>query len=162
MKQGKNDKSDTINIVMRISERFQAVVKQLKNRHDKRNTLEIKDEYDVQDLLHSLLKIFFEDIRSEEWTPSYAGSSTRMDFLIKDNDFVIETKMTREGLADKKLGKQLIEDIAHYKKHPNCKTLFCFVYDPEGLIVNPKGIENDLSCKGKEDNLKVKVFITPK
>jgi len=44
--------------------------------------LEIRDEYDVQNLLHAILKLHFEDIRPEEWAPSYAASSKRMDFLL--------------------------------------------------------------------------------
>ena len=35
-------------------------------RHDGRSTLEIRDEYDVQDLLQGLLKIDFEIVRPEE------------------------------------------------------------------------------------------------
>jgi len=36
---------------------------------------------------------------------------------------------------------ELIIDIAKYRKHPDCKMLYCFVYDPDGNIRNPKGIE---------------------
>jgi hypothetical protein len=121
--------------------------------------LNIEDEYDVQDLLHALLKLDFEDIRPEEWSPSYAGKSSRMDFLLKDYKVVIEVKKTRTGLGAKELGGQLIEDIARYKTHPDCETLLCFVYDPEGLIGNPRGIENDLSQD--EGPIKVRVFIKP-
>lgn len=82
-----------------------------------------------------------------------------MDFLIKDCDVVIEIKKTRKGLSDKEVGNQLIEDIERYKIHPNCSTLICFVYDPEGRISNPRGIENDLSKK--HDDLDVIVLIRP-
>lgn len=54
---------------------FHRVARQIRSRHEQRETLSIQDEYDVQDLLHALLSIFFEDIRAEEWTPSYAGGS---------------------------------------------------------------------------------------
>lgn len=36
-------------------------------RHDGRETLAVKDEYDVPDLLSSSLKMFFEDVRPKEW-----------------------------------------------------------------------------------------------
>ena len=85
----------------------------------------MKDEYDVQDLLHALLRIFFKDIRPEEWVPSYAGSSSRMDFLLHQEEIVIEVKMTRDGLKQKELVDQLLIDIARYEKHPGCKTLIC-------------------------------------
>jgi len=112
-----------------------------------------------KDLLHLLLKIHFSDIRSEEYTPSYAGQSARMDFLIKDYNVVIETKKTRDTLRDKEIGNQLIEDIERYRSHPNCHILYCFIYDPEGLIGNPKGLENDLS--NTKDKISVKVIIKP-
>ena len=146
--------------VEKTCSRFHLVARQLRDRHDDRHTLDIRDEYDVQDLLHSLLKIFFDDVRPEEYTPSYAGKASRMDFLLKGYDIVIEVKMTRKGLGAKEIGTQLIEDIARYQKHPECKTLVCFVYDPEGRCANPAGIENDLS--GKKTDIEVKVIIVPK
>lgn len=107
--------------------------------------MDVTDEYDVQDLLHSLLWLYFDDIRAEEWTPSYAGGCSRQDFLIKKEKIVIEVKKTRKDLKDKLIGEQLIIDIDRYKAHPDCKTLLCFIYDPEERINNPKGIENDLT-----------------
>jgi len=143
-----------------ICHKFHTMVRQLRERYDDRETLDIKDEYDVQDLMHTLLRLFFEDIRQEEYSPSYAGGSSRVDFLIKKEKIVIEIKKTRAGLKAKQLGEQLIIDISRYKFHPDCKLLYCFVYDPEGYIKNPRGIENDLSKV--HDGLNVKVFITPK
>ena len=139
--------------------KFHAVAKQLRNRYNSRSTLNIEDEYDVQDLLHALLRLYFDDVRNEEWTSSYAGGSSRMDFLLKEEKIVIEVKKTRKGLNDKELGKQLIEDKEKYKSHPDCKKLICFAYDPEGRIVNPKGIENDLNAQG--DDFEVLVVIKP-
>jgi len=147
--------------LMNIFFRFHAVSRQLHSRYDGRSTLDINDEYDVQDLLHSLLKLYFYDVRTEEWTPSYAGSSSRMDFLLKDEKIVIEVKKTRTNLESKQLGEQLILDIVKYKKHPDCKTLLCFVYDPEGRIGNPTGLENDLNLMSTEE-LQVIVNIEPK
>jgi hypothetical protein len=65
-----------------LCERFHAVAKQLRSRHGNRAILDVNDEYHVQDLLHALLRIFFRDVRPEEWTPSYAGKASRMDFLM--------------------------------------------------------------------------------
>lgn len=144
----------------RICMRFHLVAKQIHSRYNRRKTLDIEDEYDVQDLLHSLLQLFFDDIRTEEWTPSYAGSSSRMDFLLKKESIVIEVKKTRENLGNKEIGDQLIVDIERYRSHSSCKTLVCFVYDPDGRIKNPQGLERDL-CRN-ENNFAVKVFIIPK
>lgn len=146
--------------IMRILERFHKIARQLRSRYDERPTLEIEDEYDVQDLLHALLKLYFNDVRAEEWTPSYAGGSSRMDFLLKDEEIVIEVKKTRQTLKDKAIGEQLIIDIGKYAAHPGCKTLICFVYDPAGRIGNPKGLENDLNQMSK-DGLQVITKIEP-
>lgn len=140
--------------------KFHTFVVQLRRRYNGRSTLDVQDEYDVQDLLHCLLKIYFSDIRKEEWTPSYAGGSSRMDFLLKEEQLVIEVKMSRIGLADKDLGRQLIEDKAKYQAHQDCKRLICFTYDPEGRIVNPKGIQNDLNHESKD--FIVEIIIEPK
>ena len=137
---------------------FHKVVKSLRNRHDNRNTIDVADEYDVQDLLFAILQMFFRDIRKEEWTPSYAGNSSRVDFLLKEEKTVIEVKKTRSTMKDKDLGEQLIIDIAKYKSHPDCKNLICFVYDPEGRIVNPNGIIKDLE---KNNESFVKIYINP-
>lgn len=142
-----------------LFDKFHLVAKQLRNRYNNRNTLDIEDEYDVQDLLHSLLRLYFSDIRNEEWCPSYAGGSSRMDFLLKEEQIVIEVKKTRKGLGDKELGKQLIEDKEKYKTHPDCKKLICFTYDPEGRIVNPKGLQNDLNKQ--EPEFEVEIIIKP-
>ena len=153
-------KEDALNNLMKIINKFHLVAKLLRNRYDSRDTLDVVDEYDVQDLFHSLLYIFFDDVRAEEWTPSYAGKSSRQDFLLKKENIVIEIKKTRKGLSAKELGDQLLIDIARYKTHPNCKTLVCFVYDPEERIVNPIGIESDLTSE--HDGLKVIVKIVQK
>jgi len=143
-----------------IANRFHAVVMQLRQRHDSRTTIDVNDEYDVQDLFHSLLTLYFNDIRPEEWNPSYAGGSSRSDFLLPEINAVIEVKKTRQSMTTKELGEQLIIDIAKYKKHPQCSRLVCFVYDPEGRVTNPRGIENDLSdC---DSDIDVRTIIVPK
>lgn len=145
--------------VENLCNRFHLVVRQLKSRHDQRTRLAVDDEYDVQDLFRALLMVHFDDIRGEEWTPSYAGGSSRMDFLLKEHRIVVEAKKTRRGLGQKELGEQLIVDIGKYGAHPDCGTLCCFVYDPDGIVGNPKGIEKDLS--GTKNGLAVRVFIRP-
>lgn len=141
-----------------IFNKFSRVARQLRTRHDNRETLTIKDEYDVQDLLHALLVLHFDDVRDEEWTPSYAGGCERMDFLLKDLQTVIEVKKTRPSMSKKELGEELIVDIEKYKAHPDCKLLYCFVYDPDGYLGNSVAIKNDLE---KTHEGFVKIFVKP-
>jgi hypothetical protein len=160
-KLSKSEVKSSIYIVRQICSQFHIVAKQLRDhRHENRDTISIEDEYDVQDLLHALLKIFFDDIRPEEYTPSYAGKSSRIDFLIKSEKIVIEVKKTRERLKGEQIADQLFIDIERYKKsHPDCEYLFCFVYDPENLISNPIGFEKDINEKHKGE---AEVLICPK
>ena len=156
----KDDKKpDFIEALYRLLRRFDIIVRQLKRRHADRESFEVKDEYDVQDILHALLRGLFEDVRSEEVAPSYGGASSRLDFLLKNEKLVIETKMASVSLRDKQIGEQLIIDIERYQAHPDCKTLICFVYDPDSHIKNPAGLENDL--RRKVDNFEVIVIVVP-
>lgn len=149
-----------INMVQAICNHFHQAVRQIRSRYNNRSTIDIDDEYDVQDLLHVFLRLHFDDVRAEEWTPSYAGSASRMDFLLKKEKIVIEVKKTRKNLGAKEVGEQLMIDIERYTAHPDCETLICFVYDPEGRVSNPVGMENDLTKD--VEKLKVITIITPK
>jgi hypothetical protein len=147
-------------LVRTICDRFTIVANALAIRHDNRETLVIKDEYDVQDLLGALLNLHFTDVRPEEWTPSYAGNASRMDFLLKPEQIVVEAKMTRKGLGQKELVTQLAEDILRYQAHQDFRTLICFVYDPAGKCTNPTALENDLTKN--HGSLQIIVIVRPK
>ncbi|WP_238392205.1 PD-(D/E)XK nuclease domain-containing protein [Halorussus amylolyticus] len=143
-----------------IFNRFYLVSQQLEYRHNSRETLRINDEHDVQDLLHSLLWLEFDDIRDEENAPSHAGSASRIDFLLKKKSIGLEVKIAYAGHTEKKLKNEISEDKEHYKQHPDCEKLFVFVYDPDRELSNPHGFENDLSSKN--GTLGTEVIITPK
>ncbi|MEZ4311911.1 MAG: hypothetical protein R3F14_28115 [Polyangiaceae bacterium] len=116
----------------------------LTHRRKGAQSLSFQLEYDVQDLLHALLRPWVADIRPEEYTPSYAGSSTRMDFLLPAHRTVIEIKLVRDRGHGRKVGDELIIDIEHYRRHPQCDTLWCIIYDAYRFIPNPAGLINDL------------------
>jgi len=147
-------------VLERICSRFHLVARQLQVRHNHRDTLQVEDEYDVRDLLYALLTVEHDDIRLVEWTPGYTGGTSCWDFLLKLEQIVITVKKTRDGLGSREVGEQLGVDIQQYQQHPDCRTLVCFIYDPEGRIANPRGIENELS--GDKYGLTVRVIIAPK
>lgn len=137
---------------------YNRMAKSIQNRHASRTTIEINDEYDVQDLLLGILRLFVDDVRPEDSTPSYAGGNSRIDFFLPDYSTYIETKMTRDGLADRKIGEELLIDIGRYKN--SCDKLICFVYDAGGFLKNPYGLIKDLENLST-DELEVKVYINP-
>ncbi|MCA9946756.1 MAG: hypothetical protein KC449_24915 [Anaerolineales bacterium] len=148
---------DPVEKVELIARRFHLVSKQLLKRYNNRDTLKVQDEYDVQDLFHGLLKVFFEDVRPEETTPSYAGGAFRIDYLLKEEQIVVEIKKTRPTMKAHEVRDQLIVDIHGYQSHPDCKVLVAFIYDPDMYLNNPQAIENDLSQVVNE--LIVKVIV---
>jgi len=118
------------------------------------------NEYIVQDFLRALLVVHFDDVRLEEYTPSHAGRSARIDFLLRPEKIVLEIKMTREWLALEELRNQTIIDIEEYSKMTDCETLVCIVYDPHHRVSNPSGFESDLS--GQRGRITVEVIVIPK
>ncbi len=74
---------------------------------------------------------------------------------------VIELKFVRDANHAKKIGEELIVDIEHYRKHPECETLWCVVFDPEHLIRNAEGLKKDLegSRSSKDGTVQVKVLV---
>lgn len=133
----------------------------LTHRRKGSQQLNFSNEYDVQDLLHVLLRPWVSDIRPEEFTPSYAGSNARMDFLLPAHNLVIELKFIRDRIHAKRIGDELIIDIEHYRVHPKCKTLWCVIYDSKKLLINSEGLRSDLEGKRSKDDgeLIVKVFV---
>jgi hypothetical protein len=57
--------------------------------------------------------------------------------------------MTRKGLGQAELVRQLTADRAQYRTHPDYGTLVCFVYDPQRRMQNPTAIETDLSDRSQ-------------
>ncbi len=136
---------DPVARVIGLCRRFPLFVERLQHRQRSRTVVEVKDEYDVQDLLHAVLKLHFDDIRPEEWTPSYAGNSSRVDFLLPGERMVIEAKMTRANLGQREVVDQLTIDRSRYETAPHVDHLVCLVYDPARRCGNPAAIESDLA-----------------
>lgn len=105
----------------------------------------IGDEKDLQVLIHAILRLLYSDVRPEDPVPQKAGASSRVDFLIRDAGVIVETKMTRKSLTDKRVGEELLIDWGRYQRHPDCRGIFALVYDPGRYLHNAAGLEHDLS-----------------
>lgn len=149
--------SKAADFVVTACRRFPLLVAELGKRHGGREPRTLVDEYDVQDLLRALLRVHFDDVRPEEWNPSYGGVGSRSDLLIKSERIVVETKMTRRNLGQREVIEELTVDKAQYRTHPDCQTLVCFVYDPTHRLSNPYALESDLSDANAEFTTKVVV-----
>lgn len=124
--------------------RLPRVVRQLRARHSDRPPFRVRDEYDLEDLLRALLAIYFDDIRPESRTPSYAAS-VRTDFRIQPADpeppLVVTCKRVAAPVVLAHLTAQVHEDVAYYEKFPASGVLMVYWYDPEGLLPDPTSLE---------------------
>jgi hypothetical protein len=148
--------------LLAICERFHRAVAPLKVRRRGKQVINFADEYDVQDVFGVILKCAYGDVRSEEWTPSYAGGAARIDFVISDSKTATELKRAR---PQQQIANELIIDIARYAKRQDIQKLVCFVYDPDGYLrVDAAQIEKDLSGRRTHDGvtLDVTVLVRPR
>ena len=91
-----------------LCSRFHAVANQLQqSKRGKKSEPDaaLKNEYDVQELLHALLWIFFTDVRREDPVPQRAGASSRTDFVLKNEGIIVEVKKTRSVFETMRLVK---------------------------------------------------------
>ena len=152
-------RSNPVELVKMLCFRFHSVARQLRLRGEYRGTISVEDEVDAQDLLHALLRIEFDDIGTDEWIPSYS-EAPRTTFLLNDSRLAVIVKKTCPGLSVKGLTDQLRIDTERYRSHERCTTLLCFIYDPEGRIGNPRGLETNLTSMS--ESFSIEVLVTPK
>lgn len=144
-------------VLERLCSRFPRVVERLRVRTGQRPTLRVEDETDVQDLLHALLVLEYDDVRPEVWTPPYAPGRPRTDFFLALEQIVLVARLCGPDETAGLLREQLASDCARYRPRPGCRTLVCFLYDPDGRLPNPRSLEADLSQDA--DGLTVRVLI---
>jgi len=152
--------ADSLVLIRKVCQRFHSVVRQLRLRKDYRPTIEVDDEYDLQDLLCALLKVEFDEVATDEWTPPYTGGASRTTLLVNRDQIAIVAKKTGPGLTTKELTDQVLADAAYYRTQGRCSTLFCFVYDPEGRIGSPKRLETTLTSVS--EHCRIEVLVAPK
>jgi hypothetical protein len=152
--------TDHLSITKKVCQRFHLVARQLRLRGEYRSTVNVEDECDVQDLMHALLRQHFDDIGTDEWIPSYGNGVSRTTYLLDHDRLAIVVKKTRTGLSRKDLADQVRADVERYRDRGRCTQLLCFIYDPEGRIGNPRGLESELSTTS--EHFAVDVVVAPK
>jgi hypothetical protein len=153
--------AETDPALIAICDRFHRAVSHVTKRRKGKKPIDFSDEYDLQDVFGVILKCLYESVKDEEWTPSYAGSAARIDFLIEDIATAAELKLAR---PNHKVGDELVVDIGRYRSRPDIRTLVCFVYDPEGhLGRDASELEKTLSGRHAQDasSIAVRVLIRP-
>jgi hypothetical protein len=116
----------------------------------------VNKECDLEYLLRALLPLCCEDIYLSSRTPTYSDV-TRTDFLLLPDRIALTVKFVRTADEANQLRQQMREDVSHYQKQKDCRTLVAFVFDPEGLLPEPAQFENEWS--GKMDEIEVRCVV---
>lgn len=149
-------------IIFNVIERFTSAAKSLQERRAGEPTIEMKNEYDVQDILFVMLKPHFPSLRIEEVV---AGKDSekflKIDFLVTSEKVAIEVKYIRDNNHARSITKEINDDIQTYHKHQDCNHLIFFVYDKALLLKNPDILEDEYSktqiFDGKEMRIDLRV-----
>jgi hypothetical protein len=95
--------------VDQLGDRFHRAALKLGSSRTGSSVFAINNEYDVQTLMHALLATRFDDIRPEEWTPSYAGSFS------SDADVNIMIINVQAFNARGKDARRIYEELDHFQ-----------------------------------------------
>ena len=156
------DSKHKLDTIFMVIERFTSATKSLTSRRKGKRNLNISDEYDVQDIIHTILKPFVPLIKNEEVVPGNdVNKFLKIDFLLPLEKTALECKYVRDLSHTKKITKELNDDIQTYIHHQDCNNLIFFIYDKELLISNPDSLEKKYtqtqSIKGKTINIYLKI-----
>jgi hypothetical protein len=130
---------DTLAVLEPLLRRLPQAVRQLRDRHDRRPTLRVEDEYDLEDLLRTVFHLNFDDVRRESRTPSYSPT-VRTDFIVGPQRTAVSAKLVKSNGCEPALVREVREDVAYYEQ-AECGGLVVLVYDPEQLLPDPRRME---------------------
>jgi hypothetical protein len=82
-----------------------------------------------------------------------------VDFVLPEFDLAVELKHSRPSMTAKSLGEELVVDVARYGQRPDVRHLVCLVFDHDGRLDNPRGLERDLAHNSGTVEVAVTVVI---
>jgi hypothetical protein len=139
-------------LIEKICKRVPNAARILRNRQRKdKAPYVVEDEYDVQDLLHAILRAYLKHSVQEDPLPKVAGTkSSRADISIEELGILIEVKFVHGPDDQKRIFDEFSQDLVVYTSWTPLKTLLFVIYnaddlrDPEALekLSGPKKINN--------------------
>ncbi|MDR1954133.1 MAG: hypothetical protein LBQ21_06650 [Clostridiales Family XIII bacterium] len=101
---------------------------------------------DEQKLLHTLLQLCFDDIRTVTRPPLHDDGIPAY-FLLTADRFTVEMKILREESPGDGFKEALTTGVDYHRNRSECDRLFFLVYDPGATITDPHGIENEFRLR---------------
>ena len=133
--------------VFAVIDAFPASAGVLRNRQRGRPSFELTDEYDVQDLFHTMILPAVTDIVPEDPAPKVAGRSSRLDFVSRKTRLGFELKHLKSAADRERVREEILLDERVYQAHPYIDTVVVFVSDPSTFLplAARAAFESDLS-----------------
>lgn len=123
-----------IELAERVCTRVGKAARALTSRRTGKLAFTVVDEYDVQDLLHALLRVYFKYSVKENPVPkTAAAASSRADLSIEELGLIVEAKFVRKPQDQRRIEKDLAEDLIFYTAWEPLKYLFFVVYNSSDL-----------------------------
>ncbi len=121
-------------LVVNVCERLPQAASRLANRRKGKTPFVITDEYDVQDLLHAVLRSSLKHTVQENPLPKVANAkSAKMDIGIEKLGILIEVKYAREPSDQAKIVQEIAEDLLLYTTWKPLKVLIFLIYNATAL-----------------------------
>ncbi len=134
------------------------VIGKWKHRRQGKDTVEIKDEYDIQDFLYAMLRGAFPTLQYENPTKKTGLTSNIADFTIEDLGLFLEVKYIANQQGAKRAQKECKEDIISYGKQDTCNKIIFFIYDPNKCIANQYAFSVGLGDKFSDGQKNVEII----
>lgn len=123
-----------VGLILRLCERLPAAARILANRRKGKKPFTIKDEYDVQDLLHSILRAYLKySVQEEPLAKIGAAQSGRADIAIEELRTIIEVKFARGPSDQQKFVTEYSNDLLLYTKWPHLENFVYMIYNSQDL-----------------------------
>lgn len=131
-----------ITFILGLCKRIRNAARILENRQRKNKTsFVIQDEYDVQDLLHALIRGYLKYSVQEDPLGKVAGTkSGRADISIEQLGVLIEAKFVHGPTDQKRIFEEISQDLILYSKWEHLKTLIVLIYNSDDLR-DPESLE---------------------
>lgn len=124
-----------VDVVVHLCRRLPRVAQIFASRSRKgRAAFDVSDEYDVQDLLHGMLRGYLKHSVQEDPLPKTAGAkSSRADISVQELGVLIEIKFVHGPADQKRIFEEYSQDLVLYAKWPYLKTLIFLIYNSSDL-----------------------------
>lgn len=124
-------------------------------------TVNLKSEYDCQNLFYSVVKPWLPTLGREEVALIFDGQRKLSDFSLFGSRIIIEMKFI-DSLPKKNEVVKTLDGLANfYKQHANIVGLLFLIYVKNGVAVDDRKWENNYSTHGKSPWVKTVIIRVP-